>query len=494
MSLASCPRCGAPLQFPIGGGVTVVCGSCKSVVARTDRGLTPTGQAADVSRGDASLSVGDKVKISGKYLTIVGVTLYAHSAGGSWEEYTVYEGASRCILSHAQGRWALVTPVAAGDAAVPELGSLRPGLTIALGVAGAFTVAEVGQGTMSGGEGELARGAAPGSAVWFADLEGPGGGIASIDYGQGALQQGDAGIAVYVGKRVLYADLEVTRAGLARGEVAAATTYTCPKCGAPLDLLSGAAAITVSCKYCGTVSEPAGAKILAEHDLAGRGCPIPLGSKGALGGTTWTVVGYMTRSATEDGDTYTWQEYLLYEAGQGFAWLVIDDEGTWLARSVSSNEISGRDSNHAEVQFGGERYLERLTITATVLFVIGEFYWRVAVGESVQVTDYALGNPNSPKATLAREISGGEANWSHAQRVNPAEFRAAFGQAVAKAPSDKKGLTTTEVFVLFVIGMILLAIVSGMLSSCSGLGSAVGNGVGYIGGVRGGSSGGFGGK
>ncbi len=487
MSLATCPRCGAPLNFPIGSGVTVVCGSCKAVVARTDRGLAPVGQVADVARGDASLSVGDKVKIEGKSLTITGVTTYGHSAGGSWEEYTVYDGAARCILSHAQGRWAFVAPLQPGSFAPPEMSALRPGLTVALGTAGNFTVAEVGQGTMSGGEGELARGAAPGTPVWFADLEGPGRAIASIDYGRGE----NSAITVYTGKRVIYADFEVTRAGLVRGEAAAAKTYTCPKCGAPLDLLSGAAAITVSCKYCGTVSEPAGAKILAEHDLAGRGCPIPLGSKGELGGTTWTVVGYMTRSATEEGDTYTWQEYLLYEVGDGFVWLVIDDEGTWLARSVPGSDIAQPSSGN-EVQFAGETYVLRNSTTSTVLFVIGEFYWRVQVGERVQVKDYAAGSRTSPKATLALELSGGEANWSHAQRVNPIEFKMAFGQAAAITPSYKRGITAAEIVVMIVITLIVIAILGALVSSCDG--GSGGSGVGYIGGVRGGGGGGFGGK
>ena len=35
---ASCPACGATVTFKTGSAVVVVCESCNSVVARTDRG------------------------------------------------------------------------------------------------------------------------------------------------------------------------------------------------------------------------------------------------------------------------------------------------------------------------------------------------------------------------------------------------------------------------------------------------------------------------
>lgn len=486
MSLASCPRCGAPIHFPIGSGATVVCASCRSVVARTDRGLEPLGQVADVSRGDASLAIGDKGKAGGHSFTVAGVINFAHTAGGSWEEYTVYVGDALYVLSHAQGRWALLSAVAPQVFEPPAIGALRVGADVVFGPFGRFRVAEIGKGTMTGGEGELARGASPDAPVLFVDLDGEGDAVASIDYGDGTKPP-----VAYVGTKMAFAALQITRAGIARGEHAATKSYTCPNCGAPLDLLTGAAALSVSCKYCGTVSEPEGAKIVSKIDLAGRSSDIPLGTKGKLRGVEWTVVGYMTRSATEDGDTYSWQEYLMYEIGQGFAWLVQDDEGYWLSVGVSSAEMSDVE-NGRSLTFRGQRYRMRNATRATVLFVIGEFYWKVRVGESVIMTDYVCKPLKGAQMGLAQEASGDEVNWSHSQKLDASEVQAAFGIAMKAAAPGNKGLSPVEIFIVVVLLLIVISIIGAVLDNgCTGGG---GGGGSSYGGVRGGFGGGFGGK
>lgn len=467
----------------MGSGITVVCGACKSVVARTDRGLHPMGEVAAVSRGDASLSIGDKLTAGGKNLLVMGVTTYAHSAGGTWEEYTVYAGAEAGILSHAQGQWALFFRA---TIEAPSRDTLRVDARVVLGEAGEFRVAETGHGTLTGGEGELSRAAAPGSPVAFADLNGRGRAVASIDYGA----EGGSP-ALYLGEKVKYSTFNIQRSGLRRGENASTKSYTCPKCGAPLDLLTGRAALSVSCKYCGTVSEPAGSKILAQNELEGRSSPIPLGTKGMLGDTTWTVVGYMSRSVDLEGETYSWAEYLLYEESQGFAWIVIDDEGTWFSQSTNRAELEVSEDEES-IQFNGKRYTKRVTTRPRVGFVIGEFYWQVKVGETVELTDYAAGSSSWPSSTLAREESQGEVHWSHATRVDPKQFQKSFGLAAdATAKGTKSGLTVVEIFVILAILGIFLAIALAMFAGDGG-GSSGGS---YSsGGVRGGLSGGFGGK
>src|SRR3712207_7969344 len=46
VTVANCPSCGAPVEFAIGSSAVVVCSHCRSIVARTDRGVEDLGKAA----------------------------------------------------------------------------------------------------------------------------------------------------------------------------------------------------------------------------------------------------------------------------------------------------------------------------------------------------------------------------------------------------------------------------------------------------------------
>jgi hypothetical protein len=57
-----------------------------------------------------------------------------------------------------------------------------------------------------------------------------------------------------------------------------------------------------------------------------------------------------------------------------------------------------------------------------VRFVVGEFYWRVAVGERVRVTDYVR-----PGTTVSCEENDSERTWSRLDMLNWGEAERAFG-------------------------------------------------------------------
>ena len=46
MAVANCPSCGGPIEFKIGSSAAVICDHCRTVVARTDRGLEDLGKVA----------------------------------------------------------------------------------------------------------------------------------------------------------------------------------------------------------------------------------------------------------------------------------------------------------------------------------------------------------------------------------------------------------------------------------------------------------------
>jgi endogenous inhibitor of DNA gyrase (YacG/DUF329 family) len=52
---ANCPACGATVTFDISSSLAVVCPSCRSVVARTDRALESLGKVAELSESRSPL-------------------------------------------------------------------------------------------------------------------------------------------------------------------------------------------------------------------------------------------------------------------------------------------------------------------------------------------------------------------------------------------------------------------------------------------------------
>ena len=59
---------------------------------------------------------------------------------------------------------------------------------------------------------------------------------------------------------------------------------------------------------------------------------------------------------------------------------------------------------------------------AQVDYVLGEFYWRVAAGETVATDDYVR-----PGWMLSREANGEEISWTLAELLDPKEMQRAFG-------------------------------------------------------------------
>lgn len=231
-------------------------------------------------------------------------------------------------------------------------------------------------------------------------------------------------------------------------------------------------------------------RIIAQQD-ANRAKPtIPLGRTGTLEGLTWTVIGYVERSTEIEGERFSWQEYLLYEPNAGYRWIVVD-EGVWrLCTPVSAADVDTRGAPHI-VRYKGGTYRVRNDGTARVDYVLGEFYWRVEVGETVRATDFESGN-----VVVSREAAGAEINWTLGAPVNGRELARAFGvEAVPEAVSapaigdvipmgsSASGVARIVWISLGVLVFFLFVIMA-----------AIGDGDGDASGVRGVSYGGMGGK
>ena len=55
---------------------------------------------------------------------------------------------------------------------------------------------------------------------------------------------------------------------------------------------------------------------------------LPLGARGTLRGVPWELIGFQTRGVTADGETFEWEEYLLFNPYKGYRYLT-NYRGHW---------------------------------------------------------------------------------------------------------------------------------------------------------------------
>src|SRR5690349_11783125 len=98
--------------------------------------------------------------------------------------------------------------------------------------------------------------------------------------------------------------------------VARAQALECPNCGGPVERRGFGYSLSVVCPQCLCVLDVSSPQlqILQRVEAAqSRRAPlIPLGTRGQLRGVIWEAIGFQTRAVVEDGETFEWEEYLLF--------------------------------------------------------------------------------------------------------------------------------------------------------------------------------------
>jgi hypothetical protein len=143
---------------------------------------------------------------------------------------------------------------------------------------------------------------------------------------------------------------------------------------------------------------------------------LAVGSEGALDGVTWRVLGFIEKC--DPSDTWSWREYLLYDARRGYSWLV-EYDGHWThVREINGQPEAGEPH---EITWNGEAYRLFQRGTAKVRAFAGEFPWEIKAGDRSRYADYV-----SPPFILSREQEGTELHWSQGRYVGRAELEKAF--------------------------------------------------------------------
>ncbi len=422
-----CPSCGGPLVFRLGSSLLRICDHCGVAVARKGAALAAYGKVAELIPTSSLLALGQEGGYEGApRFDLVG-RLQLDYGTGTWDEWLMgFRDGTWAWLSESQGKFHYLGRVPVPPA--PGFADLHVGQTLDLGPPGTFVVIEAGEARFVTGQGELPFDVEPGSRLRYADLSGPDGQFATLDYGTGATAE-----ALFVGREVALEDLGLTRtrSDEERRTKVAVTALSCPQCGGPLELHAPDQAQRIACPYCGSLLDATRDLAVLEALSHPPVTPlIPLGSAGRWGGIEWAVIGFMQRSVTAEGVRYPWDEYLLYQARQGFRWLV-EAKGHWsFVEPVNAGDVIDRLSRK---EYRGQSFRPFQGGTARVDHVLGEFYWAVARGDETDTADYIC-----PPLMLSREGTRKELNWSLGTYAEGEEIWKAFG--LTGSPPEPRGI------------------------------------------------------
>lgn len=212
-----------------------------------------------------------------------------------------------------------------------------------------------------------------------------------------------------------------------------AKALNCPNCGGPVELRGFGRALTVVCPQCFSVIDVSTPelKILQQIQEKYRRTPlIPLGTRGKIAGGLWEVIGFQTRTVQEDGESFSWDEYLLFNPYKGFRYLTFYD-GHWnfvtpLEEMPHRFALIGRPA----VVYQARRFRHFSGAEAETTFVLGEFPWRVKVGDKVIDDDFV-----DPPTVLSSETTEDEVTWSRGEYVAGAEIWKAFALPGSAPPA-----------------------------------------------------------
>jgi len=471
---AACPNCGAPVEFLSAASTSAVCSFCRSTLVRDGETLRRIGQSAELFDDHSPLQLGTTGQHQGQTFTLIGRLQYAY-AEGTWNEWhALFDSGRSGWLSEDNGQYVLSFDVAE-PGAVPPAESLRPGARAQ--VAGlAWQVASVVQARLLAAQGELPRAPSPRLGEFtVVDLRNAQGDVATLDYSV------PSQASVSVGRSASLGELALKGLRDASEKTLRSRGVNCPQCGSSLEIQL-ASTQSLSCGQCHAlvdVSSEAGAAVQSVQQTArpppGQEPRLPLGRAGRLpleaAGTVidWQVVGYQVREdLPDDGERPTpWGEYLLYNLQAGFAFLVDTSDGWSLVRPLTG----APEVRAARAVWQGATYRESYTYRAQVVWVEGEFYWRVQRQETALVTDY-IGEGAAGGRLLSREQVATEVTWSGGRQLSADEVSTAFALPGLKATPvsfDVKPVTSSGgmSFVTLLVIFLLLMVVLSVVSRCS---------------------------
>ena len=420
MQNVSCPSCGAPIAFRSHASVMAVCEFCRATVVKDADAVRDLGKMSAVLEDYSPIQLGTAGKAGGRPFTVIG-RIQLRYASGIWNEwFLLFDDGTNGWLGDSSGLYTITTQRPLGET-YPAFDMIRPGREVEIAAgpeAQRFIAAEKRVARCIGGQGELPFRVGEGWEARVADLR-QGRAFVTLDYSDGDRPVLYAGSAVTLEEMQcqLLRDEDAIKAsaGRYRGK---ASSLLCPQCGTSVKFVPGVTP-NVVCQNCRSELDAAtpAVQVLRAGERSGDDrFTIPLGSTANFGGREVTVLGAMRRI---DDEGNRWNEYLLFQPRGGFSWLVETDEGWWRAEVMAEWPAA---AGAAAVRLDGAAYTHLYDYTARVELALGAFNWKVAVGDTVRVSEYQHG-----QVRLAGELTPDEFTWSRSTRVASDQVRAWFG-------------------------------------------------------------------
>jgi hypothetical protein len=203
-----------------------------------------------------------------------------------------------------------------------------------------------------------------------------------------------------------------------------AKSISCPNCGGAVQLRGFAHTLSVVCPQCLSVLDASTPEVEILQKFQGKTQvkpAIPLGTRGKIDGTQYDVIGFQVREVDTGDGSYAWDEYLLFHPYQGFRYLT-EYNGHWNLVHVQTGlpeptQARGRPA----FRCAGKTFAAFDSMTAYTVYVLGEFPWRIRVGESANCQDFV-----APPMMLSSESTGDEITWSLARYMTGPQVWQAF--------------------------------------------------------------------
>ena len=477
----SCPSCGTLIEFGLGASMARVCTACRATVVRTDRGLQDFGKIAALADTPSLIAVGDQGTLDGRSFEVLGRVQLDYGLG-PWDEYYVAfdYGKEWGWLAYAQGRWYLTFLVP--NLPAPPREAIRVDEDVELPI-GRFTVAEARNARVISAEGELPDPITPGELRVYADAYGAQNAFVTFDYGNSSEPS-----SVFAGKVLPDSHLTVVTPGPRTARKVKTTQMQCPSCGGDVPKLHEGRAERLGCPYCGAVSDIQTRSVVAQQEKLLQMPDIPIGTSGTFESDSYLCLAYLRRSTDVEGETYGWEEYLLFSADKGYRWLVKDPETGWSSVSFLNPAEIDRSSLPHALRYSNQTFDAANKCLARVDYILGEVYWKCSIGETVSVADFKSG-----QAIISREHDSNEVNYSHGRSIRWSKIAAAFqlpvngagGKGIATGGGSSAGAgcgTVIGVIILVIVLIVVLAIAAASTGWSSGGGVFIGGGSSYRGG------------